>query len=251
MPGTGQTTERRRPSIRTSQVHGFTGPSPVAGDGPSSLPPSGLHVRGRHNTTEGGRTDDDGNRNQDDEGERAQGCGQAARDHDEGARGPDGRVCGLPVADCERPQAVDAEDAREGHGGAGRGPRTGDRLPPERGGHRREQLHQGARPRDGHDHEGPGRPRRCVLQLHDAGGPGPPAHGREGAGPRRVGPQRPGEDRSRKPRQPRVERGGWAEQLHPGARPLPGHEHEGPGPSGSGCPPATCRRWLAATGTWA
>ena len=48
--------------------------------------------------------------------------------------------------------AVDSEDAGEGHGGAGRGPRPGDRLPPGRRRDRREQLHQGARPHPGHDH---------------------------------------------------------------------------------------------------
>ena len=35
-------------------------------------------------------------------GERAEGCGQAAGAHHEGACGPDGRECGIPVADCER-----------------------------------------------------------------------------------------------------------------------------------------------------
>ena len=70
-------------------------------------------------------------------------------------------------------------------------PRTGDRLPAGRRGPRGEQLHQGARPHPGHDHEGPGRPRWGVLQLHDPGGPGPPEHGREGPGPGRVGRSRP------------------------------------------------------------
>ena len=57
----------------------------------------------------------------------------------------------------------------------------------------REQLHQGARPRDGHDHEGPGRPGRGVLRIprteprttHAA--PWPPEHGREAPGQGRVG----------------------------------------------------------------
>ena len=57
-----------------------------------------------------GRTDgdgNDGNRNPDDEddGERAEGCGLAAGAHHEGACREDGRVGGLPFADCERGQA--------------------------------------------------------------------------------------------------------------------------------------------------
>ena len=56
-------------------------------------------------------------------------------------------------------QAVDSEDAGEGRGGLGRGPRPGDRLPPGRRRDRREQLHQGARTHTEHDHAGPSRPR--------------------------------------------------------------------------------------------
>ena len=48
------------------------------------------------------------------------------------ACGQDGRVCELPVDDCDGAQALDSEDDREGRGGAGRGPRAGNRLPPGR-----------------------------------------------------------------------------------------------------------------------
>ena len=128
-----------------------------------------------------------------DGGERAEGGCEAAGGHHEGARGPDGRECGLPVAVCERGQAVDAQDAGEGRGGPGRGPRAGDRLPTGRRRDRREQLHPGARPRDGHDHAGPGRPRRGVLRIHVGGGPWPRQHGRQGPDPDRVGAQGPGQ----------------------------------------------------------
>ena len=198
------------------------------------MPAGGRTSKAAHNTTEGGRTDDDGNdgnRNEDG-GERAQGCGEAAGAHHEGTRGPDGRERGLPVAVCERGQAVDSQDAPEGNGGPGRGPRAGDRLPPGRRGDRREQLHPGARPRDGIDHAGPGRPRRGVLRIHVGGGPWPRQHGRQGPDPDRVGAQGPGQDRSRTVRQPPGERGERAEQLRPGARPRPGHDHAGAGRAG-------------------
>ncbi len=196
-----------------------------------------------------------GNRNWDDEdggGERAEGCGKAARAHHEGACGPDGRECGIPVADCERRQAVDAEDAGEGRGGLGRGPRTGDRLPPGRRRDRREQLHQGARTHAGHDHAGPGRPRWGVLQLHDAGGPGPPEHGRQGPGQGGVGVARPRRrSRPHKCANRQGCRGGRGEQLHPGAGQGVGHEPAGPGrPRGrllrlhvAWCPRGRHRAW--------
>ena len=201
-------------------------------------------ARQRQHNTKGGRTDDDdndGNRTPDDgndggNGERAQGCCEAAGGHHEGARGHDGCECGIPVADLDGAQAVDAEDAPEGRGGPGRGPRPGDCLPPGRRRERREQLHPGARPRDGHDHEGPGRADWGFLQLHDPGGPGPPAHGRQGPGQGRVGAARSGEDRSRAVRQPPRGRGDRRVQLHPGAGQGAGHEHEGAGRAGRGVP---------------
>ena len=177
MPGTGQHLKggvyarQRGPSPLTAGPPALTthphsqGSSSFAGGGPSSLPASGRRPKAtQHNTTEGGRDDDgnDGNRNEDDEdggGERAEGCGKAARAHHEGACGEDGRECGLPVGAFDGAYAVDSEDAGEGRGGLGRGPRPGDRLPPGRRGDRGEQLHQGARTHPGHDHAGPGRPR--------------------------------------------------------------------------------------------
>ena len=129
---------------------------------------------------------------------------------------------------------MDARDAGEGRGGPGRGPRPGDRLPPGRRRDRREQLHQGARPRAGHDHAGPGRPRRRVLRIHVGGGPWPRQHGRQGPDPDRVGVAGSGQDRSRTVRQPPCERGERAEQLRPGARPRPGHDHAGACRAGRG-----------------
>ena len=124
---------------------------------------------------------------------------------------------------------MDAEDAREGCGGAGRGPWAGDRLPPGRRRDRREQLHPGARTHAGHDHAGPGRPRWRVPRLHDGRIPWPQAHGRQGPGAGRVGVAGPGEGC---PGAVRQQPGGGGErrvQLHPGAGQGAGHDHEGPG----------------------
>ena len=117
---------------------------------------------------------------------------------------------------------------QKARGGPGRGPWAGDRLPPGRRRDRREQLHPGARTRP------------WALTMHDladrvgvsygymtGGRPRPRQHGRQGPGPDRVGAQGPGQDRSRTVRQPPGERGERAEQLRPGARPRPGHDHAG------------------------
>ena len=69
----------------------------------------------------------------------------AAGAHDEGACGPDGRECVgylSQIANGGRPWTPKMRE--KVCGGAGRGPRAGNRLPPGRRRDRREQLHQGS-----------------------------------------------------------------------------------------------------------
>ena len=67
------------------------------------------------------------------------------------------------------------------------------------------------------------------LQLHDAGCPWPPEHGRQGPGQGGVDVAGSGEGRARQVRQPPGRRRGRGEQLHPGAGQGAGSEPAGPG----------------------
>ena len=123
------------------------------------------------------------------------------------------------VASGRRP--LDSPAAGEGHGGPGRGPGAGHRLPPGRPRGRGEHLHSGARPGAGPDPEGPGPAGGGIGRLHVGGGAGPEEHEPGGPGAGRIGAGRSGEDRARQLRQPAGRQGEReaGEQLHPGARP--------------------------------
>ena len=97
-----------------------------------------------------------------------------------------------------------------------------------------EQLHPGAGPGEGPEHEGLGRHSGGVLRLHDAGGPGPPEHEPVGPGQGRECPGRPGQGGVRSVRQPAGEHRQRRQQLYPGTGKGAGHEHGGAGGPGRG-----------------
>ena len=151
-----------------------------------------------------------------------QGCRQASRPQPEGTGGEDGRQLRLPVLGGQLGAGPGLPMLREtGHGGAGRGPGAGHRLPPGRPRGRGEHLHPGARPGAGPDPEGTGPAGGGVGRLHVGGGAGPEEHEPGGPGAGRSGAGRSSEDRARQLRQPAGRQGEReeGEQLHPGARP--------------------------------
>ena len=97
---------------------------------------------------------------------------------------------------------MDQDDALEGHSRARRGTGAGNRLPPERGSDRGEQLHQGTGSDARQDHAGSRRGGRRPLRIPRTGVAGTQEHERKGPGKGRVRARYAGEDRTGAARQP-------------------------------------------------